>query len=95
MSAGKKRGKLGRGMRAEKASRGVTSADLWNYAKAARHIGIAEKTLQAWVERGIYAVPHIRLGRLIRFQRTALDSWLARGGTRLSASPVTSQLEAR
>lgn len=95
LSAEKKRGKLGRGIRAARTARGAERADLWNYATAARYIGIAEKTLQEWIQRDRHSVPHVRLGRFVKFQRAALDSWLARGGTQLAPTAVTEELEAR
>ena len=55
---------------------GSGGSDLLNYAHAAEFLGVAEKTLQGWVERGIYAVPHVRLGRLIRFRPASLLRWL-------------------
>src|ERR1700723_850788 len=50
--------------------------DLLNYAGGAQFLGIAEKTLQGWVERGTQDVPYIRLGRLIRFRPASLSRWL-------------------
>jgi excisionase family DNA binding protein len=51
--------------------------DLLKYAGGAQLLGISEKTLQGWVERGTQDVPFIRLGRLIRFSPASLSRWLA------------------
>ncbi len=44
--------------------------------------GVPLGTLYAWVADG--AIPHVRLGsRCVRFERTALEEWLARRRRRL------------
>jgi len=74
--AGKKHGKLGRDVKRGNKTQQRYSADLWTYAQAARYLGIAEATLQAWVECGTHAVPVVHLGRLVRFRQASLDRWL-------------------
>jgi excisionase family DNA binding protein len=43
--------------------------------EAADYIGIKEETLRRWV--AAQRVPFVRLNRLLRFRRSALDKWLA------------------
>jgi excisionase family DNA binding protein len=68
----KVKGKSGRPTK----GRSVQSNGLLNYEEAAQFLGVATKTLQAWCERSTYNVPHIRLGRLIRFRPSSLARWL-------------------
>jgi excisionase family DNA binding protein len=72
---------------------------LLNYAQAAQFLGIAEGTLQNWISSGLYAVPHIRVGRLIRFRQQSLSRWIAsreRNTDQLVATPANEgTLEAR
>ncbi len=45
--------------------------------EAAAYIGIKPQTLSNWRSTGRYNVPFVRAGRLIRYDRRALDRWLA------------------
>jgi len=45
--------------------------------EAAVYIGIRPQTLANWRSTGRYKVPFVRAGRLIRYRRADLDSWLA------------------
>jgi excisionase family DNA binding protein len=70
----------------------LTFSDLWNYAQAAQFLGVAQGTLENWVSSGLYALPHVRVGRLIRFRPSSLSRWLAsreRNVDQLEASPAT------
>jgi excisionase family DNA binding protein len=53
-----------------------TRSELLNYQEAARFLGISQGTLENWVSTGLYGVPHIKLGRLIRFRPASLSRWL-------------------
>ena len=44
--------------------------------QAAEYTGIKAQTLYKWVSER--KVPHIKLGRLLRFDHRLLDEWLAR-----------------
>ena len=51
--------------------------DVMNYAQAAAFLGIAQKTLELWVNSGEYGIPVIKLGnRYVRFRRDSLYRWL-------------------
>jgi|SRR5215469_8781894 len=50
--------------------------NLLNYAEAADFLGVARATLEVWVSTGRYSVPHLKVGRLVKFRRTALAQWL-------------------
>ena len=56
-----------------------------SYQQAASLLGVPVGTLYAWVHQK--RVPHIRIsGRLVRFDRTELVSWLE--GRRVPAAPA-------
>ena len=42
--------------------------------EAAGYIGCEPSTLRVWVSRR--TVPHLKIGRLVRFRRRDLDRWL-------------------
>jgi|AP3Bu8745761321_1050154.scaffolds.fasta_scaffold154293_1 excisionase family DNA binding protein len=49
--------------------------ELLTVPEAARLLGISDRTLLRWlVEKDI---PHAKLGRLVRFRRSALLAWVA------------------
>ena len=72
-------------------------SDLLNYEEAAKFLRISKGTLENWVSSGLYGVPYIKVGRLIRFRPASLSRWLEfreRGGssrfTGTSAAEVSS-----
>jgi len=52
------------------ASRWLTAEDVADY------LGVSIRTVRSWTAAGV--IPHIRLpGRLVRFDRSAVDAWVA------------------
>ena len=51
---------------------------LLGIADAARYLGISEPTLKRHVRDGV--LPSMKLGRLRKFDRVALDHWIESGG---------------
>lgn len=47
---------------------------LMTIKQASEYLQIKVKTLYAWAESG--DIPHYKLGRLIRFKKSDIDSWL-------------------
>ena len=50
---------------------------------AAKEIGTEPSTLEVWRSTKRYDIPYIKVGRLVRYRRSALLSWLesrTRGG---------------
>ena len=45
--------------------------------EASKSLGISERTLWEWTDRGV--VPHIRLGKAILYPVDALREWLQKG----------------
>jgi len=55
------------------------SADpLFNPPEAAEYIGITKDTLSVWRCTGRYNIPFIKVGRLVRYRKSALDAFLDR-----------------
>jgi len=44
--------------------------------EAAAYIGVSENTLSVWRCVGRYAIPFIKVGRLVRYRASDLDAWL-------------------
>jgi excisionase family DNA binding protein len=49
---------------------------LWNIKQVADYIGLAEDTLYAMVSQR--RIPFVKVGRLTKFDRGAIDAWLDR-----------------
>ncbi len=49
---------------------------LFNPPGAAQYIGVAEKTLAVWRCTGRYSIPFIKVGRLVKYRKSALDAFL-------------------
>lgn len=47
-------------------------------AEAAKYIGVTESTLSVWRCTGRYDIPYIKVGRLVRYRKSALDAFLER-----------------
>lgn len=52
------------------------SADLVDENVAAEILDVEPGTLQVWRSTGRYGIPFIKIGRNVRYSRTALDVWL-------------------
>ncbi len=48
----------------------------FNNVEAAIYLGITPGTLEVWRSTKRYLIPYIRVGRLIRYRQSALDSFL-------------------
>jgi excisionase family DNA binding protein len=48
---------------------------LWNARQAARALGISERKLWDLTQRG--EIPHLRIGRNVKYSRAALADWIA------------------
>lgn len=47
--------------------------------EAAEYLGISEQTLAIWKSTGRYNLPSVKVGRLVRYKKSALDEFVARG----------------
>lgn len=50
---------------------------LLNEQQAAEYIGVKPTTLQVWRSTKRYPLAYLRVGRLIKYRQSALDSFLA------------------
>jgi excisionase family DNA binding protein len=51
---------------------------LFSRAKAAEYLGLATQTLAAWSHNNRYDLPYIKVGRLVKYEQSALDAFIAR-----------------
>ncbi|MBH3417873.1 helix-turn-helix domain-containing protein [Pseudomonas putida] len=56
----------------------ASPANLLTPEQAAKFLGLSVKTLATWRSTGRHALPFIRCGARIRYQRAELDAWLAK-----------------
>ena len=48
--------------------------ELLNTAQVAEWLNVKESTIRKWVHYGY--VPHVKLGRCVRFQESEIEQWL-------------------
>ncbi|MCK4025614.1 helix-turn-helix domain-containing protein [Streptococcus iners] len=53
-------------------NRGLNSPYL-NKKQACEYLGISNNTLDSWIKQGL---PSIKIGKTVRFNKQAIDSWL-------------------
>lgn len=51
---------------------------LYDTAEAAAYLNLAENTLAVWRCTRRYDIPYIKVGRLVRYRKSALDAFLER-----------------
>lgn len=49
---------------------------LFNTPEAAEYLGVSQDTLSVWRCVGRYNIPFVKVGRLVRYRKSDLDSWL-------------------
>ena len=54
------------------------SDPLYDPAEAAEYIGVKESTLSVWRCVGRYGIEYIKVGRLVKYRKSALDAFLQR-----------------
>ncbi|MDP2172011.1 MAG: helix-turn-helix domain-containing protein [Rhodocyclaceae bacterium] len=52
------------------------NTDLVDEIEAAEILDVVVGTLQVWRSTGRYGIPFIKVGRKVRYSRTALNAWL-------------------
>lgn len=52
------------------------NTDLVDETEAAEILDVVPGTLSVWRSTGRYAIPFIKVGRKVRYSRTALNAWL-------------------
>ncbi len=56
--------------------RNPSSDPLLTPTETSNYIGVTEKTLAVWRCTGRYAIPFIKVGRLVKYRKSALDAFL-------------------
>lgn len=51
-------------------------SELVDEKQAAGILGVTPGTLQVWRSTGRYAIPFLKVGRLVKYRRSALEAWL-------------------
>lgn len=51
-------------------------ADLLNRQQAAEYLGITPRTLAVWACTKRYDLPYVKMGRLVKYRRSALDTFI-------------------
>ncbi|WP_020564433.1 helix-turn-helix domain-containing protein [Methylosarcina fibrata] len=54
------------------------NADLLTNDQAADYIGVTPRTLEVWRCTKRHAIPYIKVGRLVKYRKSALDAFLER-----------------
>jgi excisionase family DNA binding protein len=52
------------------------NADLLNNDQAAAYIGVTPRTLEVWRCTKRHQISHIKVGRLVKYRKSALDAFL-------------------
>lgn len=53
------------------------NAGLFTNDQAADYIGVTPGTMEVWRSTKRYIIPYIKVGRLVKYRKTALDDYLA------------------
>jgi excisionase family DNA binding protein len=54
----------------------MANPDLLTREEAAAYLGIRAQTLAVWASAQRYALPYVKVGRLVRYRRRDLDAFL-------------------
>ncbi len=49
---------------------------LFTPTQTAEYIGVTERTLAVWRCTGRYCIPFVKVGRLVKYRKSALDNFL-------------------
>lgn len=55
--------------------------ELYSRSEVAKYLGLSEATLETWACTGRYNLPFIKVGRLVRYRKSDIDSWLQKRTT--------------
>lgn len=56
--------------------RSKSTDPLFTPKETAEYLGVTEPTLAVWRCTGRYAIPYIKVGRLVKYRKSALDTFL-------------------
>lgn len=52
------------------------SDELLSRAEAAEYLGVTKSTLAVWASVKRYGLPYVKMGRLVKYRKTALDAFI-------------------
>ncbi|MBD3268484.1 helix-turn-helix domain-containing protein [bacterium] len=52
----------------------VKPVGFWTVSDVAQYLGLTDSTIYTWAQQG--DIPHIKLGRMVRFRRSDIEKWL-------------------
>jgi len=52
-------------------------SNLFDNDAAAAYLGVTPRTLEVWRCTKRHQIPYIKVGRLVKYRQTVLDTWLA------------------
>jgi excisionase family DNA binding protein len=55
-------------------TKGESRKELLNTAQVAEWLNVKESTIRKWTHYGF--IPHVKLGRCVRFQESEIEQWL-------------------
>ncbi len=55
----------------------ATRPNLLSTEEAAEYIGVQPQTLALWRSTGRYKIPYLKIGRLVKYRQSDLDTWLS------------------
>lgn len=53
-------------------------SELLSRKEAAAYLGVAEQTLAIWKCTKRYDLPHVKIGKLVKYKKSELDAFIAR-----------------
>lgn len=54
----------------------LANADLLNNNQAAAYLGVSPRSLEVWRCQKRHPIPYIKVGRLVKYRKVALDAYL-------------------
>lgn len=57
---------------------GAAQSELLTRRQAAAYLGVAEQTLAVWKCLGRYHLPCVKIGRIVRYRKSDLDTFVAK-----------------
>jgi excisionase family DNA binding protein len=61
---------------ADTSAKPSTNQEILNTEQAAGYLGVTAKTLEVWRCTKRYPIPFIKVGRLVKYRKSALDAFL-------------------
>jgi excisionase family DNA binding protein len=56
----------------------IQSDEIYDTSQAAAYLGVTPRTLEVWRCTKRHKIPYIKVGRLVKYRKSALDAFLAK-----------------